>query len=150
MVRASSVSKVFVLVPRDYNPRRSGHGLGTCSGVMPLLYLFVVRGDRMGRANESKLHTGGTRKHFDSPLELHPKCECRNRGAPVKTASTCGLARWLCLSLGVIGFECCPLPPRPAPPPRGKPHPTATDKSQDCFLRGGPPAPDPLAHYTVA
>ena len=85
-------------------------------------------------------------------LALHPKCErrCRNRGAPVKTASTCGLARWLCLSLGVIGFECCPLPPRPAPPPCGKPHPSAPDKSQDCFLRGVPPAPDPLAHCTVA
>jgi hypothetical protein len=69
---------------------------------------------------------------------------------PSREAGKCGLARWLCLSLGVIGFECCPLPPRPAPPPCGKPHPSAPDKSQDCFLRGGPPAPDPLAHCTVA
>ena len=69
---------------------------------------------------------------------------------PSREAGKCGLARWLCLSLGVIGFECCPLPPRPAPPPCGKPHPSAPDKSQDCFLRGVPPVPDPLAHCTVA
>ena len=37
-----------------------------CFGVMALLYLFVVRGDRMGRATESKLRMGGTRNHFDS------------------------------------------------------------------------------------
>ena len=60
-----------------------------CFGVMALLYLFVVRGDRMGRAKESKLHMGGTRNHFDSS-RASPEIEgrCRNRGAPVKTAST--------------------------------------------------------------
>ena len=41
----------------------------------------------MGRAKESNLHMGGTRNHFDSS---RPEIEgrCRNRGAPVKTAST--------------------------------------------------------------
>jgi hypothetical protein len=60
-----------------------------CFGVMALLYLFVVRGDRMGRATESKLRMGGTRNHFDSS-RASPEIEgrCRNRGAPVKTAST--------------------------------------------------------------
>ena len=60
-----------------------------CFGVMVLLYLFVVRGDRMGRAKESKLRMGGTRNHFDSS-RASPEIEgrCRNRGAPVKTAST--------------------------------------------------------------
>ena len=43
----------------------------------------------MGRATESKLRMGGTRNHFDSS-RASPEMEgrFRNRGAPVKTAST--------------------------------------------------------------
>ena len=44
---------------------------------------------------------------------------------PSREAGKCGLARWLCLSLGVIGFECCPLhahvaKPTPLPPTNHK------------------------------
>ena len=47
-----------------------------CFGVMALLYLFVVRGDRMGRAKESKreqIKQGAAQETILTPLELHPK-----------------------------------------------------------------------------